>query len=273
MRDEDYRALPGVNWSTLKEIDKSPKHYKHGLESEREDTAAFRFGRAVHCLVLEPGEFDSRYVIWDGGRRYGKKWDRFQTDYSDSEILSENELYRAKHVAASVNEHPVAHGLLRQAVDREQVVQWTDSETGIDCKAKLDAVGSMVIDLKTTQDVSPIAFGNSAAKYGYHGQCAFYHDGAVAAGYELTKDPVLIVVESVEPYDVAVYTLPDYVLDIGRMYYRRLLRQLHGCQQSGVFPGVCSDTMVLSLPGWVEEQEMNAAAEFGSPEDMELISA
>lgn len=61
----EYHRLPNVGSSFLKAFARSPLHaWSAYLDPEREqdDKPAFRFGRAWHCAVFEPGEFDSRYA-------------------------------------------------------------------------------------------------------------------------------------------------------------------------------------------------------------------
>src|SRR3990167_5160193 len=51
---DDYRQTAGVNWSTLKLLDKSPLHYRHAVEHPDDgDTAIRGMLRAVHALVLD----------------------------------------------------------------------------------------------------------------------------------------------------------------------------------------------------------------------------
>ena len=62
MSDRDYRALEAVNYSTLKHIRKSPKHYLHALENPDTSTN-YSMLRAIHALVLEPFSFDRRFRL------------------------------------------------------------------------------------------------------------------------------------------------------------------------------------------------------------------
>src|SRR5574341_903199 len=72
MTREEYDRIDAVNWTTLKAMRASPKHYRYAAEHATEDTAAMRDGRAVHTAVLEPDRFPLDYAIWAGERRAGK---------------------------------------------------------------------------------------------------------------------------------------------------------------------------------------------------------
>ena len=70
-----YCKIPAVNQSTLKEILKSPKHYRAATEKAEQDTPAMRDGRIIHSLVLEPRSVSSRVAIWPEERRAGLVWE------------------------------------------------------------------------------------------------------------------------------------------------------------------------------------------------------
>lgn len=66
LSNEDYRALPGLSYSGLKDLAISPMRYwaKH-VDPERvkpEPTPEMQFGSALHCAILEPSKFGDRYA-------------------------------------------------------------------------------------------------------------------------------------------------------------------------------------------------------------------
>ena len=61
---EKFRETKAVSASRLNDLAYSPLLYKHNLEAtDREPTAAMRFGSAVDCMITEPGEFQNRYHV------------------------------------------------------------------------------------------------------------------------------------------------------------------------------------------------------------------
>ena len=61
----DYHAGPGVSKSQLDDIALDPAIYlwrKHA-PVDTEKTAALDMGSALHCLLLEPDEFDKRFIV------------------------------------------------------------------------------------------------------------------------------------------------------------------------------------------------------------------
>lgn len=255
-----YDKIRAVNWSSLKHITKSPLLYQWRLNNPEPDKAAFALGGAVHTKILEPETFKKRYGLWDTLTKKGDKtaprnggaWDKWQEDNPKKKSLLKAEFDLVDQIAAAVHNHKDAVSVLTGG-RREETLTWTDPETGMECKGRLDYIRpDMVADLKTTRDVSAFRFDSDAAKYMYHGQLAFYHDGAIAAK-KIPKDarpPCIVAVETSGPFDVAVCDLSYEDLDVGRALYRDLMRKLSECMAADWWPGVCPGTRQLNLPTW-----------------------
>ena len=245
----EYQALSGVNFSTLKHMASSPLHYKHALDAPNVATDAMEFGSAVHCAVLEPDEFPIRYALWDGGTRRGKEWDAFVDANEGRTVLRECDYLRALAVRDAVRSHPAASDLLRG--DSEVTATWTDPETDIECKARLDHINEdCAIDVKTTTSVDPFEFARTVGRMHYHAQLAHYANGA-----ELPRNPHIIAVESQEPFDVVVYRLPDDALSAGRALVSEWLHRVASCRESGRWPGRSAAVQDLTLPPWMLEDD------------------
>lgn len=256
-----YDSLRAVNWSTLRNMATSPLLYRWRLDNPQPRTAALTIGSAIHCLLLEPGKFDARYAEYDG-RRAGKDWATWQEDHPGVESLKPAEMERVVKSVEAVRAHKVATRLLA-GCRHEEVTTWTDAETGLACKGRLDAIGpSYLVDLKSTRDVSHRKFSRSVSDYAIHGQLAFYGDGAVTAR-KLPADAELyvIAVQSAAPYDVGVYSMSPATVVAGRNLYRSLLHRLIQCEAAGWWPGACPDLEPLELPPWAEGQSVNTEDE------------
>jgi len=250
---EEYRALPGLNWSLLKHAAESPKRFKYFESHDRPDTPAMLVGRAVHCAVLEPDRFPLEFPVWQGGRRVGKTWEAFIDALpASASVLSISEYERCLAIRDAVRPHPVAAQLLdREGTLTEHVVQWTDKDTGLDCKARFDAVNpyGYLLDLKTTRHIDERRFTRTVADMAYHGQAAFYCAGFESA-YGAGQVFYFIAVESEPPHDVAVYVLDDDSLWAGEELVKSLLRRVKDCRETGQWPGMYPTLQTLTLPAW-----------------------
>ena len=99
MTEAEYRAAPGVNKSTLWNLRRSPAHYKYFLDNPREDTAAYKFGRAVHAAILTPAAYKRDFVVLpesiDRRTKAGKEeYQAFIEASAGKEILSAEDAVR-----------------------------------------------------------------------------------------------------------------------------------------------------------------------------------
>lgn len=273
----DYSKIAALNFSSLKHVQDSPLHYWHREQHPSDDdTPSKRLGRATHCLTLEPDAFESRYVVGQGKRctAMTKKGDRcshqalpladhcgvhdgqaeaavWLLDHPGVEVLTADEGDTAVACRNAVAGHSDAARLLHGAPSREVVVQWTDADTGVACKGRLDAVGpSSVVDLKTTGKGLG-NFGRDAGSLLYHAQVAWYLDGARAAGVVSdSAGAYIIAVETAAPWDVAAFEVAGAELDAGRELYRRMIDTWVSCRETGDWYGRYPVLTRLELPRW-----------------------
>lgn len=256
-----YRDTPGMNFSKLKELAKSPLQFQYRIENPRTTTLPMVLGTAAHTAVLEPHRFLVEFALWDergdSGKvrpRRGKDWDMFVCASGGKKIVKADEYNAAMAMRDAVRNHKAAMKYLKRG-DSEVTMLWNDAETNEHCKGRTDWLTNVegcdvLVGLKTARDCRPIGFGNAAAKLGYHLQWAYYRDGYEAITGR-TARVVEIVVESVAPHDVVVYIVPSEVIEAGRDEYRKLLVQLKECEAAGEWPGASEVEQILSLPSWV----------------------
>jgi hypothetical protein len=85
----------------------------------------------------------------------------------------------------------------------------------------------------------------------YHGQVAYYLDGAIAARV-LPPDARAYVVaaQTVEPFDVVAFEVGLEPLERGRRFVRSLIDKYAACQSAGWWPGLAPEVIPLQLPPW-----------------------
>lgn len=241
----NYQDSPAVNKSTLWEMRKSPLHYWHLVhDTPREDTAAMKFGRAVHCRLLEPVEFSAQYAVAPECDRRTKEGKAIWADLiaSGKEVISAADM---DSIRGMEREFP-AH-LIRDA-QTEVPLYWVDPETGVECKGRLDAITEgYVIDYKTTSNAATDAFMREALRYGYDLQAAMYLEAARANGYN-PKGFIFIAQEKTAPYLVNVLHAGEAFIDRGLWIMRDLLAKYKECRDSDSWPGYGENELIL--PEW-----------------------
>lgn len=260
---DEYLALPGVSITRLKELRRSPLHYRHRLLHPKE-SAPLTLGRAAHCAVLEPDRFERDHAVWDrltdsGNQapRNGKHWEAFKAQAGGCEILTIAEHADAVGMQQAVRSNPDAMRFLAHG-DPEVTMQWR--VMGHEAKGRIDWLTDIdgrpwLVGLKSARDCRPFQFGRQAANLGYHLQWAWYLDGfKTITGHE-NPGVVEIVVEAEAPHAVVVYEIPDEILQQGFDEYSQLLEELAECERTNTWPGPAPGMQTLSLPAWVYGEE------------------
>ena len=257
-----YRAAAGVNVSALKDLARSPLHYRYAKDNPKPTSAAMTLGTAAHCATLEPERFAEAFAVWTGGRRAGAEWESFNRAAAalGKAVLTEDEHDTAQAIAAAVRGTPEAMVYLRRG-EAEVSMAWHHDNPAMLLKGRVDWLTvvdgcDVLVGLKTTRDLRPRKFAAQAADLCYHWQWAYYADGfeRIAGRKPLVVE---IVVESAAPHAVAVYRIPEHVLERGRQEYRDALEQLARCEASGVWPGPVVGEVDFDLPGWAYPEDEN----------------
>lgn len=258
MDNAQYHAdNSAISASGLKLFMRSPAHYYAAYldpnRVERQPTAAMLLGTATHCAILEPGEFDNRYiVIPEGIDRRSKEGKQLWADLlaTGKQPVADTDWQRVKRMSERFHANPISAGLFA----RSHIVEasYYGNINGVYCKCRPDFLtvdGLMVMDVKTTSDASLEGFGKQAWNLGYHIQAAFYRR-VLAAVNGVTPDFVFGCVESDYPHLTAYYTLPDSMLEYADGLIDDALERYAECLASGVWPGYAEGMQELVVPGY-----------------------
>ena len=280
MDNATYHAHSAVSKSHLDLVAKSPLHYwSRYLDPNRvvpEPTPAMAIGSAVHTHVLELDQWDAQYVVAPAGidrrTKVGKaEWDVFQTAIGTRTVISRDDADLVMRIGRSVLTHPAAAYLLGLPGKAETTHMWVDEISGLQCKCRPDWLlddGSMIVDLKTTEDASPRGFQKSIAQWRYHVQASWYLDGLQHATGKRPEQFVFIAVEKKPPYACAVYVADAQMIEIGRDTARRDLDKLNVCKAADYWPGYSDQVEVINLPPWMRPR---ADGTMPSPNEIETF--
>lgn len=260
-----YDAIDAVNWSSLVHLATSAKLLDWRRTHPRDETDALRLGLAIHCAILEPDRFPTAYIrrpyLGDGRTKAGKilraRWEEERDP--NAVVLDADKYELVTRCAESARSHPAVRDMLRGG-RAEEILEWTDEETGLACKGRVDYLTpTLVADLKSTRAETIDGFAREVAGRLYHGQLAFYIDGAIAAR-RVSADVAqasVIGIQTVEPFDVIPARLGSEWLERGRSLYRGLLRRYADCQAAGWWPGLAPGVVDLRVPPWAAGGEDN----------------
>lgn len=258
LADSAYHRGPELSSTGAKTLLECPARFDWQRKHGTGHSDAFDFGTAAHTLILGAGQRLTR-VHRDSWRTNAAKAEQTAAWRAGRVPLLVDDYRRALNVAKAVKRHPIAGPLLTGAGESEVSLFWTDDETGVDCRARVDrhtttrAGRDLVIDLKTTTagGANPGTFPRTAHNFGYHIQGAFYLAGAVATGLVGPDAAYLfVVVEKEPPHPVTVFELDQDALALGHTLTRKALDLFRECSLTGVWPTYSTGIELLSLPAY-----------------------
>ena len=234
-----------VSVSGLKEILRSPAHFQAYLQgANRKETSAMFLGTAVHTRLLEPHLYASEYVVAPISDKRLKAYKEFEIANANKKILTPDQMAVIEGIAQSVSQHTSADTLLRAGLVEHSII-WQDEETGIWLKIRPDCLcvdfdTGICLDVKKTTDASRQAFKWACDRYLYDLQAAVYLEG-LRQVFKRDFDFVFLPIEEEAPYGCALYGAPDDMLQDGKRLFRKAMRELKQCRDSGLWPSYQPD--------------------------------
>lgn len=213
----------------------------------------YDFGHVAHRLVLGKGAEIEVCDFPNWQTKAAKEAAAAAREIGHTPILAKD-YERAEKVAERVATDPQSAGIFTNG-EAEVSLFWPDAETGVIRRARFDWLQDktegrrrVIADLKTARSAEPVAFGRSAADFGYAISAANYVDGAIACG--LDPDPLFcfVAVEKEEPFVVSTFYATEDVIELGRALMRAALRTYAQCSAADEWPGYLSGPAPLDLP-------------------------
>ncbi len=265
MTNEQYHDAPGTSKSHLDCIaERSDRHYwAEYVDPNRvrqPSTPALLLGNAIHRAILEPDLFETEFFMaLDLPHRSNADKEAhaaYAAANAGKTLLTAQQYDACIKVRDEAHRHPVASGLLTGGVS-EQSFFAPDPETGALIKCRLDyrigdIDGGIVIDVKSTTDASPDAFGRDAAKFRYDLQPAWYFDVLHSAYRVRPSQFVWIAIEKEWPFAVGIYYADEEMIERARVTARRDFLRILECRQRGEYPDYGHTIQKLQLPNWVQ---------------------
>lgn len=262
LSNDAYHASPGISNSGLALVDRSPWLYWSRTQDPKRPPEPERAGQLegslLHCALLEPEEFDKRYVVGPSVHRGTKVWKEWCAAHTDRIPIQSDQRETAFAQAESARAiKDVADAVSKG--DREVSAYWNDPVTGVLCRCRPDFVheaerGVVLLDAKTYSNADPWDFALQAARKGYHRQAAYYSDGYELASGRPVLAFIFVVIETEWPYAASAVMLDDASMAAGRALYRRNLDRYAACLQTNTWPSYSSAIELVSLPSYAMEK-------------------
>lgn len=273
--DNIYHAGPGVSKSTLDAIRANPARYALERLFPRPEAEQYHVGKAYHCAVLEPQRFDDAYIRSEHDEfrsNDAKAWRAAQaaagravlrTNGTDPWKPSEWDLVH--RMAYEVRRHPLASVFLDPDdlwvelsgywIDDAIDGQMRDAPTNLLCKCRPDGYNmahEVIVDLKTTTDVTLTGFSRSAGEYRYHVQSCWYQWGwRVKLGLPC-RGFILITQEKEPPYPVEVYVMGVEELRIAAIEMFGDLAAFRRYTDADDWPNTTGEIRAIEFQAWAK---------------------
>lgn len=266
------RSLEVANAGGLKLLaSKSAAHFHYWAThpEDDKDSPAKRFGRMLHCSVLEPDVFDRTHIVLpkDAPQRPTEAmlkaanpskssldrqdwWREFDERNAGRIVVSTDDYDRARWMGDSARAHPVGRGLLAGG-EREVTFRWIDEATGLPCKARTDlwAENEFFMDVKRCEDASHEGFARAVVSYGYDLQQGHYVDGARVLELAI-KRFIFLAIEPEPPFVCQPHILDARAEERGWTLRQRAIALQAECLRTGRWPGYSDGLIETSLPAW-----------------------
>ena len=273
---EEYDALPAIRASSLHICNKHTlKHMLAHIEGRMEkDTPDRRWGRGLHCFLLEPERFKDEFLVSEpcsaalkGGNRKGepcgkqgkcyvevdgvRRWLCGTHSPADAteprDFLSPEQFEQIQRTARAIKDHQVVR-LLRAHGGTEVTLVW--EMDGLPCKARCDKLiidaecPTTILDCKKMLPMAGDDYSVQRAirNHGYDIQAWWYSQGV-----KRLKDEeayfTWIYAESGEPYDVRPLWADASLLELGRAKALSAVEKYKYAMQTGDWQGYSDGRM------------------------------
>ena len=243
----DTRTLSASGAKTLLS---DPERFAWERSHGRPPKAAFDLGGVVHALVLRSGDERIRIIDAYDWRTKAAQDARKAAWAARLTPINRTEFLQATKIAGAVRRHPLASTIFTNG-KAEASLYWTDPETGVACRARVDWLrDDMIVDLKTARYGTGTAdtFGRQAASFNYPLPAAVYTE-AVEVLTGKTLPFITVTVETEPPYLVRAYRYTDGDLDQGRAQWHEALRE-YAARDAANDWTVPAEIDLIALPAW-----------------------
>lgn len=197
-----YHQIEGLNWSSLKELKKSPEQFLYAQNLK--PTQAQEMGSFLHSYLLEPEECKKTYAIMPQINRRTKagkeEYNQLIEKYPNRKWVNQEEANIARELKEYLSKSKIYKALTSEIVCIESAV--TFYHMGVSCKMKLDMLSRykdalILTDLKSCRNIW--GFNVDVKKYDYISQLAYYGLGLAYNNINVERY-ILVALSKKAPY-------------------------------------------------------------------------
>lgn len=262
---EDYHANTShISATQIKKAKESLKHFDWYVRGKlaQEKKSHFDFGNAFELALLDPkGYLNSVAVLPDqqwvdeiktineesknprNTNYYKDRVKKFHEENAGKYVISdagEQSFDTIEEMLSSCLQDSTIQALVKNT-EYQLSLFWTDPETGLKLKTRPDICKrkkNVIVNLKTTTDGSPKAFGKTMVDYDYPLQACIEMMGCTESGLMDRIDNYFwLVVEKVPPFNATIYEFADSDIKVCMDSTKYHLNKIAKGREQNSFPG------------------------------------
>jgi hypothetical protein len=233
MSSRDYHAAPGISSSNLALLSESALHLDN-KDLFKNESEAFNFGSLVHSLVLEPHKTMDEFIVMpslDGRTKEGKAAKaEFESMAEGKVIVSAGDFTTAERMASNVL--AIAGGLFQNGVAEHSFFADDDD---LLIKARPDYYieqAGVLVDVKTTSDISEFGIRKSITNYRYHWSASWYMRVLNTLSLPAKKF-IFVFVDKAAPHMVKIRELTPNTLESAHYEIESMLDKYRAFKATG----------------------------------------
>lgn len=255
--NEQYSQSQGIRATALKQMLKSPAHYKAALTVSK-TSKALTNGQLVHsaCLEQDLSQFVARPVDESGSliRSNSKQYQEFLKASEGKTAVKQEELDEMLSYLTAFTASKQAMRLYNNS-DIESSVYSKCIQTGLLLKARPDILNlenGFVADLKTTSS-DLRNFEREIFRFNYHIQAAHYLKTIEHSTGVQIKDFYFIAIEKSEVLGVQVFKLSFDLLKYSFEKWQQLINQVRACEEDKAWPSYPEIITEVQMPKYLND--------------------
>lgn len=282
--EDEYHELPYLSNSDISKVIRSPAHYYAAkLDPEREPeepTTQMLDGRALHTAILEPELYKERFIVLppDAPARPTPQmlkaknpspssvermqwWEAWNIQAAGRVIVDAEKQERFLKCSKAIRSNPDIKAFLDHDGYAEKSFIDVHPGTGITRRCRVDFItqipdiGTIAIDLKTTEDARPAPFSRSCYNYGYFRQADYYCDVIEGSGAMPRPDLFLFAAfERVAPFGLKLYQATESAMLRAGLEWEKALNKVRECLDANEWPGYSTDIQSVDYPAWASPE-------------------
>lgn len=219
------------------------RYYVTQEDSPPQPTKQMNVGTAIHAALLESKPIDEVCVAYDdtcfksNGHLNPKPAGEFRELHADKIVMKQHELTVVQNAISSVEAHPLQELLSHPDAKFEQIVTWTDADSGLKCRCMVDFFIDLddrvlAYDLKTTEQIYPAQVARTAKRLRYWLQDSHYSSG-LATVFGKPAEFRFWFLEVNHPHRISPKEYAPQSRETATEAYRRTMGDLARCYETG----------------------------------------